>query len=30
MMIEREQEPVGSRPEFPLLWERSVEDEGTV
>ncbi|KAK2606592.1 hypothetical protein N8I77_005330 [Diaporthe amygdali] len=30
MMLEKEQQPGDCRARFPLLWERSVEDEGTV
>ncbi len=30
MMLEKEQPPGDGRAKFPLLWERSVEDEGTV
>lgn len=30
MMLEKEQQPGDCRANFPLLWERSVEDEGTV
>ncbi|KAG8164282.1 hypothetical protein KVR01_006200 [Diaporthe batatas] len=30
MMLEKEQQPADCRPKFPLLWEHSVEEEGTV